>query len=200
MFSRDAVIIRTRKAVDLYEFNYDMNINDIGTAQGYAQIWSHIDCVNRYKIKLFVELGVYMGGTLPYLIPNLMLDDSFKYLGFEILSGTVKPQIMAFSESHPRCQIIIDDMFNHLKLVEDAIRDAGGPVYIFCDGGNKPKELLTFSKLMRRGDIISVHDWTEDQSGEITDRDIAKLGDEFAPLDEAWRWGIVWLPTFMKVK
>jgi hypothetical protein len=80
------------------------------------------------------------------------------------------------------------------------IRNTPGAVYIFCDGGNKPKELLTFSQFMRIGDIISVHDYTDDQTGEIRDVDLAKLGDAFAPLDEEWRKNILWLPTFIKVR
>lgn len=199
MLSNNAVIPRDRKGVQLYEFNYDMNIDGILTAQGYSQIYSHIDCVNRYKVKLFIELGVYMGGTLPHLLPNLILDPTFHYLGFEILP-CVDARLLDFANQNPRCRIIVDDIFSNMKIISDSINETQGAVYIFCDGGDKPRELLTFSGLMRVGDIISVHDYTEDQSGEIRDVDLAKLSDDFEPLDEGWRKNLLWLPTFMKVK
>src|SRR3972149_5028325 len=202
MLSKNAVLTRTRKGIDLYEFDYNMNIDGILTAQGYGQIWSHIDCVNRYKVKLFIELGMYMGGTLPYLIPNLVLDHSFSYLGFEKIENTVNGRLITFSNQNPRCRIILDDMFSppSMGIIAKSVVNTHGAVYIFCDGGNKPKELMTFSRIMRVGDIISVHDYTEDQTGEIRDADLAKLGDDFVPLDENWRHNLLWLPTFIKVK
>lgn len=202
MFSKDAVISRTRKENDLYEFNYDMNIDGILIAQGYGQLCSHIDIVNRYDVGLFIELGMYMGGTLPYLIPRLMLDDSFTYMGFEILPGAVHPKVMQFASSHPRCHVLIEDMFllKNVKHIARSIRSSSRPVYVFCDGGNKPKELFTFSRFLRIGDIISVHDYSDSQTGEIKDIDLNKLGSEFDALDEDWRKHILWLPTFMRIK
>ena len=194
------IVNKDRKVADPRDVAYILNIRDVLAAQNYPQILSHVDCVNRYGITLFVELGMYMGGTLPHLIPNLVLDDRFSYLGFEILPEAVKPQIKAFASTNPRCQVILGDMFKYIDLVAEKIAASAGPAYIFCDGGNKPKELITFSKLMRVGDIISVHDWTEDQTGEITDRDIEQLSDDFETLDEEWRWGLIWLPTFIKVR
>jgi len=202
MYSNGAILTRTRKEMNLYEFNYNMNILDILAAQGYGQICSHIDIINRYRVKLFIELGVYMGGTLPHVIPNLVLDDEFNYIGFEILADAVKEKVKRFASQNPRCQLILENMFaqHNLDRIAASIRDTKGAAYIFCDGGNKPKELIVFSRYMRVGDIISVHDYTDDQTGEIKDVDLAKLGDSFAPLDEQWRKDILWLPTFMKVK
>ena len=37
-----------------------------------------------------------------------------------------------------------------------------GPTVVFCDGGNKPLELQTFSKYLKNGDFIGVHDWGEE--------------------------------------
>ena len=37
--------------------------------------------------------------------------------------------------------------------------DAWHPLLLLCDGGNKPKEVQTFTPLLRAGDIVAVHDW-----------------------------------------
>ncbi len=47
---------------------------------------------------------------------------------------------------------------------------------------------------------MSTHDYVEDQTGEVTDQDLEKLGDNFAPLDEELRKNILWMPTFIKVR
>ena len=192
----------TRKDFDLQEINYDMNVLDILTAQQCAQTLSHIDIINRYDVKLFIELGTYMGGALVYVIPNLMLDQEFKYVGFEVLPWTVNGKIRRFESEHPRCQIILEDMFfeRHLSAMSDLIKSTEGAVYVFCDGGDKPKELMTFSAFLRIGDIISVHDYVENQTGEVTDADLALLSDDFMPLDEKLRKDLLWMPTFIRVK
>ena len=193
--------VTTRKGFELQEISYNMNVLDVLAAQQPAQILSHIDIINRYKIRLFVELGTYMGGGLVHVIPNLILDRNFSYIGYEILPEKVNNKILAFASEHPRCEIILQDMFiaYNLDVVSEAIASTRGCVYVFCDGGNKPKELETFSKFLRVGDIISVHDYVEDQTGEVTDQDLEKLGDDFAPLDEELRKNILWMPTFIKV-
>ncbi|MCK5346822.1 MAG: hypothetical protein KAR20_25615 [Candidatus Heimdallarchaeota archaeon] len=193
--------ITTRKGFELQEISYNMNVLDVLAAQQPAQILSHTDIINRYKIKLFVELGTYMGGGLVHVIPNLILDQNFSYIGYEILPEKVNNKILAFASEHPRCEIVLQDMFiaYNLGVVSEAIASTRGCVYVFCDGGNKPKELETFSKFLRIGDIISVHDYVEDQTGEVTDQDLEKLGDDFEPLDEELRKNILWMPTFIKV-
>ena len=192
----------TRKGFDLQEINYNMNVLDILTAQQCAQTLSHIDIINRYDVKLFIELGTYKGGALVYAIPNLMLDQEFRYVGFEILPWKVDSKIKRFESEHPRCRIILEDMFfeRHLSTTSNLIKATEGVVYVFCDGGDKRKELLTFSKFLRVGDIISVHDYVENQTGEVTDADLDELSDDFVPLDESLRKDILWMPTFIKVK
>jgi len=191
-----------RKKFELQEINYEMNVLDILTAQQSAQVLSHIDIINRYNVKLFIELGTYRGGGLVHVIPNLMLDPEFRYVGFEILPWQVDGKILRFASGHPRCEIILEDMFfrHHLSAISKFIEDTKGTVYIFCDGGDKPKELLTFSKFLRVGDIISVHDYVETQTGEVTDADLDRLSEDFAPLDEKLRKDLIWMPTFIRVK
>ena len=191
-----------RKNFELQEINYDINVLDILTAQQSAQVLSHVDIINRYNVKLFIELGTYRGGGLAYVIPNLMLDRQFRYVGFEILPWQVDGKILRFAREHPRCEIILEDMFfrHNLSAMSALIENTDGAVYIFCDGGDKPKELATFSKFLRVGDIISVHDYVEDQTGEVTNADLARVEEDFMPLDEKLRKDLLWIPTFIKVK
>ena len=196
------LVVLNRKSFDFHEVNYNMNVKNILTAQPHYHICLHIDIINRYNVKLFIELGMYMGGGLAHIIPNIMLDSEFRYMGYEIDSSQVRNEILNFASGHPRCEVILEDLFlNHNLLASSqAIANTNGAVYVFCDGGNKLKELQTFSKFLRVGDIISVHDYVDIQTGEIVDTDFEIISDDFAILDEELRKDILWLPTFIKIK
>jgi len=191
-----------RKSGTYKVYQDEFNVTDVLAAQSWWQINAHLDIINRYKVKLFIELGTYIGGIVTHIIPNIILDETFHYLGYEINSSVVHPKIKKFALQNPRCQLVLDNMFSesNLEYIRKRIAETSGTVYVFCDGGDKPKELLTFSTFLRKGDIISVHDYTDDQTGEIRDTDLAKIGKDFEYLDEWWRKDVVWLPTFIKVK
>ena len=65
-----------------------------------------------------------------------------------------------------------------VKEIESIIRKAA-PVYLLCDGGNKPKEFNLFAGMLRKGDVIGAHDYCS-RSGdywpwsEITQHDVEK--------------------------
>jgi hypothetical protein len=45
-----------------------------------------------------------------------------------------------------------------------------GPVVLFCDGGNKPRELKTFPPMLSEGSVVLVHDWgTETLQKDVPD-------------------------------
>ena len=50
------------------------------------------------------------------------------------------------------------DVFSIEQEIGDLIKSDGMTI-LFCDGGNKPKELATFSKYLKKGDYICTHDW-----------------------------------------
>jgi len=65
------------------------------------------------------------------------------------------------------------------STIEDVrrwIMNKPGPAFIYCDGGNKPKEFNLYAPILRVGDYIAAHDW--DYGGyrraEIRPKDVAK--------------------------
>ena len=179
------IISNERGGITYYEFDYHTSILDIDLAQMGGQILSHIDIVGRYNVSLVIEIGTYMGGTLVYMIPHLELNPDFSYLGFEISASVVNDNIKKYCDRTPRCEIVYEDVFTkaNIKHIADRIAKEKGRVYVFCDGGNKPKELSIFSDLLRTGDIMSIHDYTVEQTGEIKDSDLNKLKG-FSSVDE----------------
>lgn len=46
-----------------------------------------------------------------------------------------------------------------LHLREQLADGAQRPCVLFCDDGDKPREVRTFAPLLRAGDVLAVHDW-----------------------------------------
>lgn len=64
--------------------------------------------------------------------------------------------------------------------------------FIYCDNGNKPKEMNLFVPLLNPGDLIGVHDWNK----EINTLDIPDLIDIMDPVEHAWFIKNKWLTRF----
>lgn len=180
--------------------DYNIQSGNIPIAQTGEQILSHLDIINTYHIRLFIELGMFRGGTLVHVLPNLILDNNFSYLGYEIEDNCVDKRLLKFAQENSRCEIVIGNIFSYVEYIYRRIKDAPGAVYVFCDGGNKPNELETFSPALKLGDVISVHDYVPDGTGEIADHHLQRLGSNFAPLSEEWRKTILHIPTFQRIK
>ena len=53
------------------------------------------------------------------------------------------------------------DIFEHEKQIKDLLQE-GKQTLLFCDNGNKPKEVNVFSKYLKKGDLIIAHDWNQE--------------------------------------
>lgn len=47
-----------------------------------------------------------------------------------------------------------------VQCVREFIRD--GRALIFCDDGDKPREVLLYAPILKRNDLIMAHDWTSE--------------------------------------
>lgn len=97
------------------------------------------------QLRGIVEIGTWHGGMSRYLYAQAEARGLF----FATFDSMVP-------ESPPPCFEKTDVFRYPFKVVEAAGED---PVALFCDGGNKPRELKTFAPLMPEGSIIIVHDW-----------------------------------------
>lgn len=106
-------------------------------------------------VDAIVELGTFKGGFSLYLASQA----HWRGLGFRTYD-VVAPgrQIPGFVQL---------DIFAKADEIGEWIR-AWETVIVFCDGGNKARELKTFSRYLDSNDLIATHDWGE----EITETDV----------------------------
>lgn len=119
-------------------------------------LWEAVLNTNPH-LKGIVELGTWQGGFSRYLYAQAMA----RGMGF-ITFDSVPPD-------NPPPHFSRADVFRDPQFIQNHA-ERFGPTILFCDGGNKPRELKTFPPLMPEGSITIVHDWgTETLAKDVPD-------------------------------
>lgn len=123
--------------------------------------------LNFSEPKAIVEIGTLQGGLSLYLKHQA---DSRKAKFFTI-DFQKYCDFSRFPNSTLLPHFIHADVWDK-KTVEPLIADnSNKPLALLCDGGNKPKEMQTFTPLLSVGDFAIVHDW----GNEVSDADLVGL-------------------------
>jgi len=122
----------------------------------------------------FIEIGVHEGGLSYLLIPILQ---EIKYLGVEIDCGIVRPKVKEIYEEHESATLLCANCFSSSIAIEVS---AKMDKIIYCDGGNKVKELQHFKHLCNSGDIIMAHDFWD---GDRKIQGVPEVHPEVLPID-----------------
>lgn len=115
-----------------------------------AQTWSALFVFERmfqeYKPDIIIELGTYLG-ALTHFFSMFAMTYSYDNVNREI-------------KKYPNVNYRIADVFQEeiIREIEKLIID-NNKVFLFCDDGNKPREFNIYSSLLKKGDLIFVHDW-----------------------------------------
>lgn len=138
----------------------------IPVAQNDKQIGWIIQYIIKNDATLFVELGVYLGGLMNIMIFLKAALPDFDYLGIDYNKDQV--------DSSMRCkpEFVCLNVFTEeaVRLVSDKINSARGCAVVYCDDGDKPREVLTYAPILRPRDIIMAHDYPGEILGEFADQ------------------------------
>lgn len=90
-----------------------------------------------------VELGTGEGGFSRYLATQCVYR-GIRFATFDIVQP--EAEIPGFAQR---------DVFEDPAWIVEVAR----PMILFCDGGDKAREMATFAPLLEQGDVLVVHDW-----------------------------------------
>ena len=129
--------------------------------------WHEVGAILRFlnlaKVSTFVELGVHEGGLASILVSRCLFHMAFTYLGVEINGQIPREELHRAMRlvPHGAATILVGDCLGEQvrERVRGVILQSAGPVFIYCDDGNKPAELAYYAGLPRIGDFIGVHDF-----------------------------------------
>lgn len=117
-----------------------------------AQQWSDFilwEAVLNERLDLqgIVELGTFKGGFSLWLYAQCKVRDMW-FRTYDVI--------------HPGRRIpgfVQIDMYLEKDEICRYLSKKPGPIILFCDGGNKPREMKTFPQCCPEGSLFFVHDW-----------------------------------------
>ena len=111
----------------------------------------------RRDLKAIVEIGTWEGGFSRYLKAQA----DARGMDFRTYDAVV-PEVPP-----PGFERL--DVFAYPLAVAEFFHGRE-PLALLCDGGNKPRELKTFSELLEAGSVVVAHDWmTETMPADVPD-------------------------------
>ena len=126
--------------------------------------------IEQNDIFLFVELGVHKGGLASLLAMRARYRD-FEYLGVELYLDDIEPVVTALIDETPRANLLYGDVFS--PAVFDFVArkiELSRRTLVYCDDGDKPAEVDRYSKVLKTGDMLLVHDYPKEFGEEDIER------------------------------
>jgi len=130
--------------------------------------------VRNFNPDIIVELGTGHGGMTAIFnnaTPRSVLHS------FDINQQIEKPMRLY----NKNVFFYSEDLLKEPNIVVIDILKQKGKKFLYCDNGNKIKEVKYYSPYLNIGDMLGVHDWGEDR--EITYNDIKEELIGFKPLE-----------------
>lgn len=154
----------------------------IRTQHTWHEMGEILRIVNDLDIKTFIELGTYNGGLFSLLIGRVVADKDWRVYSLEIDRTVVDPSLAGLSN------LLIRDVMAEktIEEVKALISYWRGKALIYCDNGNKVAEMGLYAKILRKGDVIMCHDYSEGQDVVGIDKygfEGARCGPEVHPED-----------------
>ena len=151
-------------------------INDIRLGHTWSEYSTLRNFILKKRPDWFVEVGIHEGGLAYLLLPVL---GDIKYMGIEINCGLIRPRVKLRFENYLDAKLICADCFSSSVAIEINNLFLARKI-IYCDGGNKVKELKHFKYFCHPGDIIMAHDFHD---GHRKVSGIPEIHPEVLPMD-----------------
>jgi hypothetical protein len=142
--------------------------------------WAEVGCLfnilDHYEIGLFVEIGVLDGGLAALMLSRCDYLPEFDYLGFDSHQGKWNARLV----ERAGIKLFRGDAFSSQtqERVQNKIRRCEHRALVYCDGGNKAAEANLYWGFLRRGDLLGVHDFSDDvknTSAEVWPGNVEKI-------------------------
>lgn len=116
------------------------------------QLWE--DFLNRNDFSRIIEFGTYKWG-MSMLFKLFCIQKGAEFYTYDVskLHLSKLGKFLGLDKDFKKA-----DIFSIEKEIGDIIKKPGATL-LYCDNGNKPKEVEVFAKYLKRGDWLAVHDW-----------------------------------------
>ena len=133
----------------------------IPIGQSWSDLFALLYMIQNFQVELFIEIGARHGG-LAAMIVNYMEYAGGAYIGIESDRELPDPRLKMRINRRAGHHFIVCDAFSERceVVLREAIRkaDAAYPVLLYCDDGDKVREMHHFAPFLRPGDYLVAHD------------------------------------------
>jgi len=154
----------------------------VKTSHTWHEIGQILRIINDLDVYTFIELGCHVGG-LASILQWRSRFQPFRYLGYDNNISVVDDNVFASAA------IFQKDVFENPK--ELIPKDNEGKIFIYCDNGDKVREMYLYAPLLRVGDIIACHDYFDNQK--VYGLRNFGFSDECGCRPEVWRKDVQYL-------
>lgn len=135
----------------------------ISCAQIYADFVAWEAILNTHpEVKAIVEIGTWTGGFSLWLLAQADIR-GLQFQSYDV----IPPWEVEGGVTEVVADIVGPGWFEQMDVFHraDDFREGLaswvelGPIVLFCDGGNKPRELREFAASVPSGSLVAVHDW-----------------------------------------
>lgn len=146
---------------------HDITVTSFGgipCAQIYADFVAWEAILNTHpEVKAIVEIGTWTGGFSMWLLAQADIR-ALEFTTYDVIppwevEGGVSKRAADFAGGLDCFEQM--DVFHRADEFREGLAAYVelGPIVLFCDGGNKPRELREFSASTPPGSLVAVHDW-----------------------------------------
>ena len=155
------------------DFKGSCSFGGVPFQRKWVDVWSMEEFLVQAWPRMVVELGTGTGSFSTYLASYCAFHGC-AFHTFDLHGKSQHPHV----RQHPGCVDAIRKLGGvvHDCDVFDASTQAtirtllgsDAPAFLYCDNGNKPREVATYSPMLRPGDFLGVHDF----GSEIVEEDL----------------------------
>ncbi len=127
----------------------------------WAEVGAILGWIEVARPSLMVEIGTHEGGFAVAIAPLTVIRPGFKFVTVEINPPIIRPEAIRLFRAVGGCVEIAGDCFSDvvMRSITEWVAATIGPAFIYCDGGDKVKEIAAYKHLLRPGDFIGLHDY-----------------------------------------
>lgn len=158
----------------------------VPTSLTWYDVGAIVHTIQAARVEIVVEIGVEQGGLAALLLaacyfamPHYGIPPLRQYFGVDIALHTLADSV---HERYPD-RFLEADAWDAATVARVAQEIAPyNRALIFCDGGDKPKDLRTYAAIARPGDLLLAHDY----GNEYTDAAFVDLPPTLERLTPSW--------------
>lgn len=154
-------------------------------AHWWNEVGHLLNIIHDFGLGVFVEIGLLDGGLASMILSEVEYSGHLKYWGIDLHAKTYVARAVQwkaeFLTKSGHSAFIWESNAWSQQTVEDlsrAIHRYNDRKMIYCDGGDKAKEAHLYWPILRPGDLLGLHDYSDDPNAkgpEVFPKDVEDL-------------------------